>query len=276
MTEIKDLHFSYKRHEPLFTGVNLTLPPGNIYGLLGKNGAGKTTLLKIIAGLLFPKEGSCTVSGYSSASRSVELLKEIFFLPEEFYVPQVSADTYRKLYSPFYPRFSSEDFEQSLSEFDIGRKEILTSLSYGQKKKFLIAFGLATDCRLFILDEPTNGLDIPSKSQFRRLVAGGLTEDRTFLISTHQVRDMQNLIDPIIILDSGSIVFMEDMYTVATKLAVKYTHTPPEEDPIYMERILDNYTIVTENSDGKAQDIDLELLFNAVIGNRERLSRIFA
>jgi len=276
MTEIKDLHFSYKKHEPLFTGVNLTLPPGNIYGLLGKNGAGKTTLLKIIAGLLFPKEGSRTVSGYSSASRSVELLKEIFFLPEEFYVPQVSADTYRKLYSPFYPRFSSEDFEQSLSEFDIGRKEILTSLSYGQKKKFLIAFGLATDCRLFILDEPTNGLDIPSKSQFRRLVAGGLTKDRTFLISTHQVRDMQNLIDPIIILDSGTIIFMEDMYTVNTKLAVKYTHTPPDDDPIYMERILDNYTIVTENPDGKAQDIDLELLFNAVIGNRERLSRIFA
>ncbi|MBD3392682.1 MAG: ATP-binding cassette domain-containing protein, partial [Chitinivibrionales bacterium] len=188
MVQINDLRFAYRGKKWLFDGLQLNLDGGNIYGLLGKNGAGKTTLLKIICGLLFADRGSSVVLGCNSRHRSPELLQELVFIPEEFHVPSLTAGAYRKYYGPLYPRFSSEDFASYLKEFGIRETERLSSLSYGNKKKFLIAFGLATNCRLLILDEPTNGLDIPSKSQFRKLVAGALADDRVFIISTHQVR----------------------------------------------------------------------------------------
>jgi len=276
MIKITDLTFAYKNKPPLFSGLNLQISDGNIYGLLGKNGAGKTTLLKIICGLLFPQKGACSVLAFTPSKRVPEMLQEIYFIPEEIYTPPLKIDEYLKLFAPFYPHFDQQSFGQYIKTFNLPRNDRLTSLSYGQKKKFLVAFGLASNCRLLILDEPTNGLDIPSKSQFRKLLATSLSEDRIIIISTHQVRDIGNLIDPIVILDDGNVIFNQSIDDISRKLAVRLQKTEPgKNDVLYSEKTLGGYVVIDENRGESESNLDIELLFNAVINNQQRMGELF-
>ena len=276
MIRIENLSFNYGQKRPLFKELSLSLPSGNIYGLLGKNGAGKSTLLKIISGLLFPTHGSLDVVGFRPKDRYPQFLNEIYLVTEEFHLPSIKIEQYLSLYSPFYPRFNRSLFDEYINEFRLPRDQKLTALSYGQKKNFLLSFGLATDCKLLILDEPTNGLDIPSKSQFRKIVANAIHEDRSFIISTHQVRDMENLIDPIIILDEGNIVFFENYESISKKLAMtRESELPDNNILVYAESYLGAYTVVKENTEMEETSINLELLFNAVVGNKSKINEIF-
>jgi len=272
---IEGLSFGYSRQR-LFHGLELTLEPGNIYGLLGKNGAGKTTLLKLICGLRQPQLGECQVLGYAPQNRPAGLLEEIYFVPEEFYIPPIGLELYLQLYAPFYPRFSAAAFEEYRREFELGTGKKLSELSYGQKKKFLLAFGLATGCRVLLLDEPTNGLDIPSKSQFRKLLARAGDEERIILISTHQVRDMENLIDPIIILDQGSIIFNQPLFEVSRRLEMQLVSEEPEPGTVlFADKTLGGYVVVRENTRGEEARLDLETLFNTVTTSRARIASLF-
>ncbi|MGL1885424.1 MAG: ABC transporter ATP-binding protein [Reichenbachiella sp.] len=276
MVEINDLTYSYEPQKHLFDQVNLTLSSGNIYGILGKNGAGKSTLIKLITGMVFPKTGNVDVVGFNPKDRKPDFLQEVFLINEEFYLPNMPMNKYIDLYSPFYPRFSHEALEEYLTEFGVPKDTKLHKLSFGQKKKFLISFGLATDCKLLVLDEPTNGLDIPSKSKFRKVVANAIHEDRSFIISTHQARDMENLIDPIIIIDEGQIVFHADSFDIAQKLSLsKQSDLPQGNHIIYTESSLGGYTVISTNDGEDESNIGLEILFNAVISNKEKIHEIF-
>jgi ABC-2 type transport system ATP-binding protein len=276
MIKIENLSFSYNQKQSLFEALSLTLPSGNIYGLLGKNGAGKTTLLKLICGLLFPKKGKINVLGLQPRDRYPQFLSEVFLIPEEFDLPSLNMECFVRLYSAFYPRFSNDLFKDCIHEFGLPGGQMLSTMSYGQKKNFLLSFGLATHCRLLLMDEPSNGLDIPSKSQFRKIVASTINEERSFIISTHQVRDMENLIDPIIILDEGKIIFCQDFERISGKLCIsKQTEPPDERNVLYYESSLGGYTVVKENTDHKESRMNLEILFNAVISNRQKINEIF-
>jgi ABC-2 type transport system ATP-binding protein len=275
MIQIENISFSYGPKKKLFEQLNLTLPSGNIYGLLGKNGAGKSTLLKIITGLLFPKHGNLDVVGFQPKDRYPEFLQEIFLVTEEFHLPSMTTERFVRLYSPFYPRFNHSLFDEYLNEFKLPRDQKLSALSYGQKKQFILSFGLATDCKLLVLDEPTNGLDIPSKSQFRKIVANAIHEERSFIISTHQVRDMENLIDPIIILDEGKIVFCEGYEQISKKLVITRQTEIPDNDVVYSESFLGGYTVLKENTTMEETKMNLEILFNAVISNTTKINKIF-
>jgi ABC-2 type transport system ATP-binding protein len=276
MIHIQNLSFSYNRNHQLFDHLDLTLPPGNIYGLLGKNGAGKSTLLKIISGLLFPKSGELHVTGFKPGDRLPRFLQEVYFVSEEFTLPKMKIDSYVRICSPFYPRFSRTLFNTYINEFKLPPNQYLSALSYGQKKNFLLSFGLATDSKLLILDEPTNGLDIPSKSQFRKILANAIHEERSFIISTHQVRDMENLIDPIIILDEGRIIFYEPCEAITGKLVItRQQELTDDERIIYSESHLGGHTIVKENTGHEETKLNLEILFNAVLANPEKINTIF-
>jgi ABC-2 type transport system ATP-binding protein len=221
MIEIKDLNFGYKRN-CIFEHISLTMEPGKIYGLLGENGVGKTTLLRIIAGLLFPDSGSCSVFGMPPEARWPVFLQNLFYLPEEFSTPSSKVSSFVATTGRFYPTFDMAQYREYMREFDVDDSKKFFELSFGQRKKAMIAFGLATNVQLFLLDEPTNGLDILSKAQFRKVVAGAATDDNTFIISTHQVRDLENLIDPIIILDQKDVLLnhsMEEIIKVNNKFA---------------------------------------------------------
>lgn len=274
--QVSNLTFAYDHRYSLFRGLDMQLEMGNIYGLLGKNGAGKTTLLRLLSGLLYSQEGQLDVIGFNPGARNPNLLSDIFFLPEEFYLPSVSAEKYQQLYGPFYPKFDTQKFRQYLQEFQIDSLQKLSALSYGQKKKFLIAFGLASNAAVCILDEPTNGLDIPSKSQFRKVVASSVNEQRMFLISTHQVRDMELLIDPIIIIDEGKIIFQQHYADIAEKLSIqKVSELSPEQNILFSQEELGGYRIVTNKTDDDESVIDMETLFNAVMTASEEINRVF-
>lgn len=275
MIQISNLDFSYKKKK-LFKNLSLELKTGNIYGLLGKNGAGKTSLLKIISGLLFPDDGNINVFGYIPKHRNPLFLQDIFFLPEEYYLPGLKAEEFKKTYSPFYPAFNETKFMELINEFKLPTDQKLNSFSYGQKKKFLISFGIASSSRIFLLDEPTNGLDIPSKTQFRRIIASAGTEGRLIIISTHQVRDMENLIDPIIIIDEGRVIFNESVERITDKLMVrKMVEEPAKEAALYSEKEMDGYKVVMANKNGDQTHIDFETLFNTVVTNPVGIKSLF-
>jgi len=204
------------------------------------------------------------------------MLEDLYLIPEEFFLPAVNIRAYERMYGPFYPRFDSRALAEYVEEFDLDVHKKLPELSYGQKKKFLLAFGIATNCRLFLLDEPTNGLDIPSKSQFRRILASALTDDRIILISTHQVRDMENLINDIIILENGKIVFNQDIHDICRHLSFQMDHEQSRAgDVLYSEKVLGGYMMVKANTSGEDSKIELEILFNAVIANSEMINGLF-
>ncbi len=273
MLNVTNLSFRYSKKK-LFNDLSLEIGPG-LYGLLGKNGAGKSTLLKLISGELFPDSGSCRVMGLEASKRIPKMLSEIYYLPEEFDLPSMTGKQYVESYSPFYPRFSIDFFNSCVEEFDILADRKLSSMSYGQRKKFMISFGLATWSSILLLDEPTNGLDIPSKRQFRRLAASGASDQRIILVSTHQVRDMENLIDPIIIVDEGKIIFNHSMEEIGEKLSFKLEDIEPSgSDVLYYEKVLGGYLTAYGRKDYDSRATDLEFLFNMVMSNGEYINKI--
>jgi ABC-2 type transport system ATP-binding protein len=276
MIEIENLSFGYKRKKLLYKNLNLKLGAGSIYGLLGKNGAGKSTLLKNFIGLLFPKVGSISVNGFTPKKRWPSFLETIYFIPEEVYVPALTIEGYKNLFSPFYPTFNEEQFYDYLEQLDVKDKGKLNSLSFGQQKKFIIAFALACNTRVLLLDEPTNGLDIPSKIKFRKLIASIFTDDKIIFISTHQIRDLDNLIDRVIIVDNGELLLNESIKEISDKLCFKSVSELPEMGKVlYAEDSLKGHAVVMENTKHEDSKVNLEHLFNAITENPVMAKSIF-
>jgi len=277
MIHFEKVNFSYSSRVKLLSDVNLQLEPGHIHGLLGKNGEGKSTLLKLIAGLLFPQKGKMNVMGFVPSKRNPEMLQDIYFLPEELPQSTLSIARFEQVYAPFYPNFSASMFDACLKEFEIASKDWkMNKLSYGQKKKIFVAFGLATQTKILLMDEPTNGLDIPSKGQFRRMVASTLDENRCMIISTHQVRDLDSLIDNLIIMDNHEIALNETIETITDKLLFRVQDENKAALPvIYSEDTLRGVYQVCENVNKEDSKLDIELLFNAVYTNKKRIQQIF-
>ena len=264
MIEITNLNFRYKKQPNLFYWLSLSENAGSIVGLLGKNGAGKSTLLKLITGLLEAPKGSITVMGETPFRRNPSLLEEIYFVPEEYDLPSVKISEFVEAFSIFYPRFDQQKLDQILASFELNATQRLSKLSYGQRKKFLIAFALSTNCKLLVLDEPTNGLDIPSKAIFRKVVASSLSDDQLVIISTHQVKDVENLIDKIVILDQGKVIFKQSIWEIAEKYAFTTTSILDANESLYHEVAPGGFKVL-KPVNGIPTEVDIELLFNAVI-----------
>lgn len=278
MITLQDIGFGYKRNHPVLESIQLTLKPGNIYGLLGKNGEGKTTLLKIISGLIFPDQGTCRVWDEQPSDRKAVLLQHLFLLPEEITFPDVTVQDYIKMYAPFYPTFKDEILQTCIESFEIDIRARLDTLSQGQKKKVAITLALASDTPLLLMDEPTNGLDIPSKTIFRRLVSSFADEARIVVISTHQVRDLESLIDAVVILDDRHILLNNSLEEIADRLFFGRIDPPLKESGkiLYTEPAPAGQMGVGVNQTGEITPVSLELLFHAAIGNKQQIKQIFA
>jgi len=264
MIEVQNLSFTYSRKKKgIFNDLSLSMEGGHIYGLLGKNGAGKTTLLKLIAGLRFPQQGSCKVLDMESRKRDAVMLQDIYFLTEEIWLPDTNISEFLKMYACAYPKFDTGIFDKCLREFEINSSDKLKNMSFGQRKKVAISFALATQCKILIMDEPTNGLDIPSKGQFRKLVAELITDDRCMVLSTHQVRDLESLIDRIIILDESKILLNQTTDAICEKLLFKTLMSLDNQPSVlYSEFTSKGFLAVFNNSDKVDSKLDLEVLFN--------------
>ena len=276
MVSIHNLHYSYRRH-PVFTGLDLQLQPGHIYGLFGRNGTGKSTLLRNIAGFLFPQHGHIDALGFTPGKRQPSFLAKYFHVPEDFQLPDVPLHRWIRYMAPFYPDFSQQQFEHYTREFAIPAFGGLRELSYGQQKKVLISLALATNAPLLLMDEPTNGLDIHSKSQFRKVIAGAIDDNKCILISTHQVKDLENLIDNVTILEAGKIAFHQSMGRIAETLLFKLSFDPEEaEQALYSESSLKGQALLLPNRNGEDSRPDLEMLYKAVLLNGKKINALFA
>ncbi len=264
MIQISNLQFNYRRKQPLFKDLSLQVNEGSVVGLLGKNGAGKSTLLKLLAGVLFPQGGQVEVLGQNAGKRLPSVLSDVFFVPEELDFPTISMGMYIRFTAPLYPRFSFEKMDKIMQEFELDKHMKLSKVSYGQKKKFLIAFALSTQCKMLILDEPTNGLDIPSKALFRKVVAGSVFEDQVVFISTHQVKDVENLIDKVMILEDGKIVLNRSLIDISNDFAFKTAYSTEAESALYHEEYPGGYKVIVPAGD-EFTDVDIEVLFNAAV-----------
>ena len=275
MIEIKNLDFSYKK-TPVFSNINLSFPQGAIYGLLGENGVGKTTLLKLICGLQRPVQGTCTVEGMTCHDRLPEMLQRIVFMPDEVTLPDnATPQRYIDELAPFYPTFSQGLFLQLMQELEVEPERKFKEMSFGQQKKSLIAASLSLGTDYVLLDEPTNGLDIPSKAQFRSILSKRAEENATIIISTHQVKDVENLIDPIVILSHYAVLLDASVQKITEKLFFEYGGEA-REDALYSELMPGGYMNVVPNTTGDESQLNIEALFNAVLRNKNRINELFS
>ena len=255
MIEVKNISFKYAGSKHLvFDDFSLKLEENRIYGLLGKNGTGKSTLLYLLSGLLRPSCGSVCCDGIATTKREPEMLRDIFLVTEEFEMPAICLSEYVRLYKPFYPNFSDEVLKDCLADF-----ELPADVRLGE-----LAFAMATNTKYLLMDEPTNGLDIPSKSQFRKVIAQHMTEERTVVISTHQVHDVEQMLDHILILDQHSVLLNASMQEIQDAYTFEYRSPQQMDDTVlYAEPTLQGNAVITKRQEGDAEtQVNLELLFN--------------
>lgn len=270
MIQISNITFGYKAATPIYDGFSLDFKEGGVYGLLGKNGTGKSTLLYLISGLLRQQHGTIFVDGADSRRRSVAMLRDVFIVPEEFDLPDITLEKFIRTNSPFYPRFSREVIESSLADFGLSADVHLGTLSMGQKKKVYVSFALATRTHVLLMDEPTNGLDIPSKSQFRKVVASNMADDSTVIISTHQVHDVESLLDHVVVIGDGHTLLDASMAELSGSYRFE-VRKPGDDvsDALYVEHSLQGNAVVAPRRDGDDEtSVNLELLFSAVTEGR--------
>lgn len=265
--------FSYRSHRVL-SNITMTLEEGKIYGLLGENGVGKTTLLTLLAGLKAPQEGSILIEGVEPFKRLPSILQQQYYLPDEVMPRNMVASVWAKSSGVFWPNFSFEKFLTIMEEFELLPQMRMNVMSAGQLKKTYLCFALATNAKYLFMDEPTNGLDIPSKTQFRSAITKYTSDDSVIVISTHQVRDLENIIDPIIILDRREVLLSADLETITSKLYFDYGNVIVP-DALYSERLPGGFIQVYPNKDGLESKVNIEALFNAMHSNKELIKNMF-
>lgn len=277
MIDVNNVSFSYGRKKSkVLDGFSMQLEKGAVYGLLGKNGTGKSTLLYLMAGLLRPQTGKVLYKGAEVTKRYPNILQDMFLVPEEFALPNVSLKQYVKLNAPFYPNFSDELLRNCLRDFDMNEDIHLGELSMGQKKKAFMCFALATNTSLLMMDEPSNGLDIPSKSQFRKVIASGMSDDKAVIISTHQVRDIDSLLDHVLIMDGSELLLNESVANICEKLYfAEQGMNEPSDDALYVQPSVQGNSVILPNTSGEESKMNLEVLFNAMLAERVKMQAMF-
>ena len=273
MIEIKNISLRFQlsssvlsdRYITVFDNFSLSLTENKIYGLLGKNGMGKSSLLYLINGLNETDKGEIYIDGDKVSNHNPSTIGKVFLVPEEIYLPDYTLKKYLKINAPFYPEFSMEVFNNCMRDFELEETDRLDALSMGQKKKVYMSFALATNAKYLLLDEPTNGLDIPSKKQFRKVVAQNMTEDRTLIISTHQVHDLEQLLDHVIILGEQQLLMDKPVADIMNEYVFEYRPSNQMDGVIYSEPSFQgNAVIAPRTGDTAETQVNLELLFNAV------------
>jgi len=266
MIQIENLTFGYPGNKSnVFENLSLTFKENRIYGLLGRNGMGKSTMLYLISGLLRPKAGRVVVDGAVATDRLPSMLQEMYIVPEEYNMPKVSFKDFITIHRDFYPRFSDEVLRNCLTAFELGNDIDLGALSMGQKKKVYMSLALASCTSLLLMDEPTNGMDIPSKSLFRKVVAQNMSDGSTLIVSTHQVHDLESLLDSVVIVDNSRILLNADVSEITGKYSFTYRQPGDMEGVVYAEPSLQGNASISLRKEGEQEtQVNLELLFNAV------------
>lgn len=274
MIKIENLGFGYKKDVPVLKNISMTLEDGKIYGLLGENGVGKTTLLTLLCGLKEVNTGVIDVDGQDPFKRLPSFLQNLYYLPDEVAEVNMTAIDYAKVTGIFWPKFQMDIFLEIMKVFEVPEEHKMNKMSAGQLKKTYISFALACNTKYLFLDEPTNGLDIPSKTKFRSSIMKYTPDDATIVISTHQVRDLENIIDPIVILDRQDVLLNASIEEISDKLFFDYG-TELKQGDLYSEQLPGGFIQVYPNTTGLESKVNIEALFNAVHNHKDLVKGLF-
>ncbi len=210
--EIKNLNHSYGKNT-IYENLDLDVYVGSIFGLLGKNGVGKSTLINILMGYLKPKSGDCLIFGEHSHSLSSSAKEQIALLHEGFIsYDYMTIEQIERFFAPFYPKWRRKVFYDLVDLMKLNYSQKISLLSFGQKSQVVLGCLFAQDAKLLLLDDYSMGLD----AGYRRLFIDYLKDyinntNKTVLITSHVMNDLENLIDDMAIVQKGGIVHKDTM-----------------------------------------------------------------
>jgi len=210
--------------------VSFTIAPGRVVGLLGHNGAGKTSLMKALVGLT-PHEGTLSVLGLEPRRRRVELLESLCYIPDVAILPRwARVEQLIRLMRGLHPKFSAARAETLLKRTSVGLGDKVKALSKGMVVQLHLALIAAIDARVMILDEPTLGLDVISRKAFYEMLIDEWCDgERSVLISTHQVEEIETLLSDVMMLNEGRLVLSISLEEMDRRF-VALSHDPAEAD----------------------------------------------
>ena len=278
IVEIEGVNKIYGKNH-VVKDLNLTVEEGEFLTLLGSSGCGKTTTLRMIAGFEEPTSGSIKVEGENIEEkepfeRNVNTVFQSYALfPHKTIFDNIAYGLKMKK----VPK--AEIKERVLEMMELVQlegfeKRYPSQLSGGQKQRVAIARALINRPRVLLLDEPSNGLDIPSKIALRKSIAENITEEQTVIISTHQVKDLESIIDPIIILDHKGVLLNRSVEEISEKLHFSLSANECKE-ALYSQQQFNGFLTIKENLNGEETKPDLEALFNCCLSNKERIKELF-
>ncbi len=273
MIDLERVTFKYSNSRTVFRDASLHLDPGYIYGLFGKNGVGKSTLFRMICGANPINGGTIRVLDQTPFDRSPRLLSSLHLIPEDMAMPAMDIQTFAKHYGAFYPNYSASDLAHYAEMFEIPSDQKMSAMSLGQRKKTMIAFAFSLHTQILLMDEPTNGLDITSKRTFRSILDEAKTSDQLIIISTHQVRDLEQLIDAVLIVADKRIIVNAKVSGILAKYRFGECIPDGDNPPIYSESVCGRCMGISRRRPGDADAaaqpengaVDLEMFYEAAI-----------
>lgn len=192
--------------------LSLEIGKGKVVGLLGPNGSGKSTLLKLIVGLLKKDSGKISIDGKSPG---IETKSMISYLPDSYYLyEKLTVRETIDMYGDFYKDFDKNQSDKLLDYLSIPRDKMTKDLSKGLRERLLISLNLSRNADIFIMDEPVDGVDPVAKQAVIDMIIEKMAKDKTFIITTHQIGDLENLFEDIIFLDKGKVLMHKDAITI--------------------------------------------------------------
>jgi ABC-2 type transport system ATP-binding protein len=229
------LRKQYRGGKQAVAGVDFTVAPGRIVGLIGRNGAGKTTVIKSVLGLT-PYEGSLTVLGLNPTAQRDELMREVSFIADVAVLPKwLKVKNALEYVEGVHPNFNRARAEQFLASTEVKLSHKVSQLSKGMVTQLHLALVLAIKARLLVLDEPTLGLDLLVRRRFYdTLLNDYMDEERTILVTTHQVEEIENLLTDVMFIEQGRIV----LDTPVEQIGERYAQLIVKPDQLAAARAL--------------------------------------
>lgn len=263
MYSLVNLTYDYRRGARAVNDITAEIGPG-LHLLLGENGAGKTTLLHLLSGLLFPTEGSCAYNGTELSLRRPHILRDIFFMPDDFECAFSTISRMARCHGRFYPNFNYELMYANLADFGLTGNERIRTMSLGMRRKAYISYALALRTPVLLLDEPANGMDIDAKKILRRVLTRSIGDDSTVIISTHNVYDLGSLFENVMIMHAGRLRLSMPVWQVLERVAF-VTSSSPVPGALYQEPDRGRFMAIIPNTDCIDTDIDYRLLYSAAM-----------
>ncbi len=230
---IKNLAKSFGRKKVL-ENFNMTLQKGKVHGLIGKNGEGKTTLARMIMGIIPSSEGEIFYKDQKIEFKHTLYKKEIGYIPEDsFFYSWMTIKDLLDFNSSFYPKWNSKKANEFLEKFSLDKKQRIRTLSRGMKLKLGLIVALVSEPELLILDDPTSGIDVPTRQDFLRGIIRELSEaGTTILFSTHLIHELERIVDHLSILQDGHLILDEDYQKIknaAKRVRITFEDSVPEK-----------------------------------------------